>query len=367
MATYKVIQDIEAEDKLVGPLSLRQFVYAGIGAFLIYLNVLVFIKGAPFLMALFLPPALFCFFFAWPWSPDQPTEVWALARIRFALKPRRRVWDQSGVKELVTITAPKRVEKTYTDGLSQTEVKSRLSALADTIDSRGWVIKNSNVNLSPAMPYLGQQASDSDRLISYASMPQDVPTTDITAQDDMLDEHNNPIAQQFDQMISKSAQTHREKIMEKLRRPATPEPANAEPPADYWFLHQNDSANGNGKADDVVFANAQVVQPGVPQQYGPVAAEPTPAEEALAKDLASQNKIRKVQNSHLKTIHTPEELAVLAEEAAKTPVIPPLKQADPAILNLANNNDLSVATIAHEANRKKHSEPSDGEVVISLR
>ena len=29
MATYKVIQDIEAEDKLIGPLTLRQFIYAG--------------------------------------------------------------------------------------------------------------------------------------------------------------------------------------------------------------------------------------------------------------------------------------------------------------------------------------------------
>jgi len=28
MATYKVIQDIEAEDKLLGPMTLRQFIYA---------------------------------------------------------------------------------------------------------------------------------------------------------------------------------------------------------------------------------------------------------------------------------------------------------------------------------------------------
>jgi hypothetical protein len=34
MATYKVIQDIEAEDKLVGPLSLKQFIFALIAIFL---------------------------------------------------------------------------------------------------------------------------------------------------------------------------------------------------------------------------------------------------------------------------------------------------------------------------------------------
>ncbi|MGH7158305.1 MAG: PrgI family mobile element protein [Candidatus Saccharimonadales bacterium] len=35
MATYKVIQDIEAEDKILGPLTLRQFIYAGVAAILI--------------------------------------------------------------------------------------------------------------------------------------------------------------------------------------------------------------------------------------------------------------------------------------------------------------------------------------------
>ena len=35
MATYKVIQDIEAEDKLLGPLTLRQFIYA----------IIVFVSG----------------------------------------------------------------------------------------------------------------------------------------------------------------------------------------------------------------------------------------------------------------------------------------------------------------------------------
>ncbi|QQS18963.1 PrgI family protein [Candidatus Saccharibacteria bacterium] len=34
------MQDVEAEDKLVGPLSLRQFIYAAISAFLLYLSFL---------------------------------------------------------------------------------------------------------------------------------------------------------------------------------------------------------------------------------------------------------------------------------------------------------------------------------------
>jgi hypothetical protein len=376
MATYKVIQDIEAEDKLVGPLSLRQFIYAGIGGFLGYLTVLTVLKHVPFLAVIFVPPALFCFFFAWPWSPDQPTEVWALARIRFYFKPRKRIWDQSGVKELVTITAPRRVEKTYTNGLSENEVQSRLSALADTIDSRGWVIKNSNINLSTNTPYINPTDS-SDRLISYDSIPQDVPNVDIQAADDIMDAQNNPIAHQFDEMISASQKAHRAEIIGKLKDNQPAAPQNAQPAQnDYWFLHDQAAAGQNPAApgSDVVFANPQVVQPGSNQTVGPVAADPTPAELALAEHLKDEHIEPHGAYSHLKTI-----LPIGSQPAPQAPpVAPPVVPAavqnpvpspsDAAILNLANNNDLNVATIAreaHKAREPKHS--SDDEVVISLR
>src|SRR5882672_513781 len=141
MAVYKVIQDIEAEDKLLGPLTLRQFIYAGGAALFYYLTFLAVTKGAAFMSVVFLPIALIGTFFAWPWSRDQPTEIWALAKIRFYVKPRRRIWNQSGVKELVTITAPRKIQTVYTNGLTQNEVQNRLRALAETIDSRGWAIK----------------------------------------------------------------------------------------------------------------------------------------------------------------------------------------------------------------------------------
>ena len=50
MATYKVIQDIEAEDKLLGPLTLRQFIYAAVAGVSIWLSVISYMKGVPFMM-----------------------------------------------------------------------------------------------------------------------------------------------------------------------------------------------------------------------------------------------------------------------------------------------------------------------------
>ncbi|HEY5152767.1 MAG TPA: PrgI family protein, partial [Candidatus Saccharimonadales bacterium] len=212
MATYKLIQDIEAEDKILGPLTLRQFIFALISVFLFYICFILITKHVAFMLVLFLPPALFCGFFAFPFGRDQPTEVWALAKLRFYFKPRRRVWNQSGVKELVTITVPKKVERVLTNGLSQTEVKSRLRALTDTIDSRGWATKNVDAD-SYAQPIV---SGDSDRLIDIGNMPQEVPTTEIAPAEDILDETNNPIARQFETMIDRSTRNHRQQLIDQL-------------------------------------------------------------------------------------------------------------------------------------------------------
>ena len=88
MATYKVIQDIEAEDKILGPLTLRQFIFALIAIFLFYICFILVTKACISLVLIFLPPALFFGFFALPFGRDQPTEIWALAKLRYWFKPR---------------------------------------------------------------------------------------------------------------------------------------------------------------------------------------------------------------------------------------------------------------------------------------
>ncbi len=66
----------------------------------------------------------------------------------------------------------------------------------------------------------GQSAVlDSDRLVAMSSLPQAVPDSSIKASDDMLDEDNNPIAQQFTQMISASEQSHRQQLIQKMNAP----------------------------------------------------------------------------------------------------------------------------------------------------
>ncbi len=354
MATYKVIQDIEAEDKLLGPLSFRQFIYFMIAAFFGYLNFVGIAKGAPWLLIIFLPPMLFCLFFAWPWSPDQPTEVWALARIRFLFKPRKRIWDQSGIKEFVTVTAPKRIEKVYTDGLSQQEVRSRLHALANTIDSRGWAVKNAyNPMTNRVLP--GQQ-TDSDRLLDIDHGAMDVPSDDYNDSDDILDDVNNPTAYHMNQMIDASTKAHRERILDQLRAQGATIPAGP-PSTTNWFMQPAQ----------------QLPQPVIPEPYIATPDDVLPIIDPKAQPTANMRTIQPTDA----VMPTPVAPAAPASPAAPAampvnsqPTPAPAaarKSPDPAIINLAHNNDLNVATLAREANKALGPDVNqDGEVVISL-
>lgn len=327
MATYKVIQDIEAEDKLVGPLSLRQFIYAIITLACLFLGFkLATIKW--YLAFPFIPPAVLFGFLAAPFGHDQPSEVWLLAKIRFALKPRRRIWDQTGVQELVTVTAPKQLNQNLTNGLSQIEVKSRLSALANTIDSRGWAVKNVDHNIYD-QPVSLSARSASDRLIDPSSMPQEVMDYGNVAVNDVLDEGSSPTAQHFQEMMTASAQAHKQQLMQSIQDSGgTPPAQTAAATNDPWFGNAPASAD-----DNAVSAAIKHSKDGLNTAF---------------------SHMRKLQPAGKKAKHKK------GAAASDKPLAPP---SDPAIIELANNDDLNVATIARQAN--KAADNSD-EVVISL-
>ena len=75
MAQYKVPQDVEADDKLLGPFSFRQFVYLLIAGGLIALAVGLF-QLFPLLAIIPLPPVLLFVALALPLKKDQPMETY---------------------------------------------------------------------------------------------------------------------------------------------------------------------------------------------------------------------------------------------------------------------------------------------------
>lgn len=221
MAVYKVIQDIEAEDKLLGPLTLKGFIYAMIAGVLVFISVRVAIAGTLGnfrwgIIVLLLPPILLFGILAGPFGKEQPTEVWLLSHVRFFFKNRKRIWNQSGADLTVIITAPKIIEKQLTKGWSQVEVRSRLKALAATLDSRGWAIKNINLNLSAPPGYFQDASDESQRLINQPEPGQAVPVLDIHAKDDILDADNNSTAQHFNQLVQKADGERRKNVLDKF-------------------------------------------------------------------------------------------------------------------------------------------------------
>ncbi len=337
MATYKLIQDIEAEDHILGPLTLRQFIFALVGIFCWYLSFIIFVKHAYFGLVISLPPAVFCTFFAIPFGRDQPTEVWALGKLRFWFKPRRRIWDQSGVKELVTITVPKKVERVLTKGFSQSEVESRLKALANTLDTRGWAVKNINANSYAPAGQFGQGASD--RLIDIGVAPQEVPSYDAHASDDILDVTSNPVAQQFQSMINQSTKEHRQHIMDEMSQirdsGQNQPPAGAGGQTAGWFMSPAPAASARP-------ATTGVSPPPSPQMPRLQSKQP-------------------LSYSHMRTLQP------MAAPVATSQASSGASATDPAILSLANNNDLNVSTLARQAHKAKQGdEPPQDEVVVSL-
>ena len=319
MATYKVPQDVEADDKLIGPFSFRQFIYliavvlAGVAAWgLAQISII--------LVVIPLPIIIFFGVLALPLRKDQPMEIYMAAMVSFYLKPRKRLWDPEGIETLIEITAPKTYDENRTKGLSQTEAQQRLGYLANIVDTGGWAIRGANASPNVAI--------NNDVYLEAQSAV------------DVLDEHTS-IAQSFDQMMAQSSTKAKEEAMQRMKTamyaPATPTPQPMQAPV----------------VEDLVLpeynpypTNIQqtVIQPlNDPSHMAEQNIEPTP----VAPVVKKQEEPKPAQSS---------------VTTSDTPV-----SAD--IMNLVNNAEgLSIATVAHEANRiHKKLEDASEEVVISLR
>jgi len=311
MSVYKVPQDVEADDKLIGPFTFRQFIYLIITAML---GALAWWLFQSFALLAVIPavPMIFFAALALPLKKDQPMEVYLQAIISFYLKPHRRIWDPDGIESLIQITVPQSTEENLTKDLSGSEAAQRLGYLAQIVDSQGWAVRGQG----------GAQASINSDV--YLEAQQAV---------DMLDDTNN-VAQSLDFMIGKSDQKRHQEVIDRMKAPQAP---------------------------------AALVAPTMPTpapldeptnlQFNPY---PTNMQQSVIRPLADE--------PAAKTTTPPttddKKLAPVAE-----PITPSTseKVASPDIINLANNSELSIETIAREANRIQSQNDMEEEVVISLR
>ncbi len=281
MAQYKVPQDVEADDKLIGPFSFRQFVYLMIAAGLIAMTVGLF-QLFPLLGIIPIPPTLLFLALALPLKKDQPMETYLAALVSYYLKPRKRVWTSGQRNSTILITAPKIVEDVRTRDISQEEATHRLSFLADIVDTEGFAIKNG------ANPMR-------DDLIEEAK-----------ATTDMFDSYQS---QAIDQAINRNKNERHEEAIKEMR-------------------------------EAISKAEAAMRMPEEPKEE---------LREKPKIDMASDTIVRPKAPEEPEKMKLPEN---------------PVPAVKPDIIELANNSDYSVATIAKEANRIKRKD--ENEIFISL-
>lgn len=303
MAEYKVPQDVEADDKLIGPFGFRQFIYLIIVALAMAMAWGLF-QLFPLLVVIPLPIIIFFGALALPLRKDQPMEIYLAAMVSFYLKPRKRLWDPDGIDSLIEITAPKIAEVQRTKDISQGEARQRFGYLAEIVDSQGWAVRGQGVTAP-------NSAMNSDVYFEAQSA------------EDILDTNTN-VSQSLDSMITKSDAKRHQEVIDRMREQAAlqPEPAIAPAPNPYDFFASGQTFGTPPPPVDQPVPYAPVNDA---QQAGPY--QPTPT--ATAPSTTSENDV------------------------------------PPGIINLANNADgLSVQTIASEADRITK---QNDEVVVSLR
>ncbi len=359
MAIHKVAQDVEADDKLIGPFSFRQFIYLIVVAMA---GVLVWGLAQlpmPFSMTAILPLPIILVFgaMALPLKKDQPMEVYLAAIVAFRLKSRKRLWVPDGIESLVEITAPKNLEVSRVKDLSQDEAARRLGYLADIADSRGWSIRRvaepaGNTSMVDDSWFEAQQAED--KFDTDSGLGQSLGTM-ITDADEKRRET----------LIAKMQSAVSEDTAPQTQSTVAPQPHT--PLIDPSLLAQQPQLAPQQQPE-------QQATPLPPQPPAPTPETPPPvAPQAPVAPPPAQTGAVPQFNPYPHAIRQS-----VIQPLGQQPSTPPVASTpnpqtttsenviSPDIINLANNTDLSVETIQREADRIRKKSESD-EVYISLR
>jgi len=148
---FQVPQFIETEDKIIGPLTLRQFLYLAFGG------------GLSFLLFFFLNTALWILFafiiatvsisFAFIKVNDRPLSTAFLAAIKYYWKPRMYLWQRDTAKTTIP-KLPETETKVF-------QIKSRLDNLWEQLKTSKEPIPKREKKISPSI--LDQVKSSKER------------------------------------------------------------------------------------------------------------------------------------------------------------------------------------------------------------
>ncbi|KKQ72050.1 MAG: hypothetical protein US94_C0047G0005 [Berkelbacteria bacterium GW2011_GWB1_38_5] len=132
---FQVPQGIDMEDKIVGPLTLIQFLYLLVGGvidYLLFLN----LKGNFIFWILALPITIFALALAFLKIQDQPVSYFVRAGLSYLSRPKIRIWQRQGFNPSIIKIVQKKATTVKAIPKRRIE-KSELEKLAYTLDTQG--------------------------------------------------------------------------------------------------------------------------------------------------------------------------------------------------------------------------------------
>lgn len=275
MGQYKVPQNVESEDKLIGPLTMKQFIYALIGlgwGFLVWRLLLPGGSAAyPVMAVLILPISGFMFLLAFGRREEQSFENYLIALIRFTVMPRKRTWmkDSSVLNAIVDTPPPPPPHQTTQ--AERDQVRSRLQQLALVVDTRGHT-KPATVQLPDPQ---NQAAQFTQRVFTPQDLQNEYVQSEIKAQDDILSgadvgQHADRVGELLQNVEINIRDQARERMQQALqnpspRAPITSAPAPVQPsppPPDDAILKTVMNSTNLSVAQVAQTANRGQLQPG---------------------------------------------------------------------------------------------------------
>lgn len=390
MSVYKVPQDVEADDKLLGPFSFRQFIYLMVAAGLAAIAVFLF-QIFPGLIVIPAPFLIFFVVLALPLRKDQPMEVYLAAVLSFHLKPRKRLWQPDGIEHLIEISAPVNTDENLTKNIGRDEASRRFSYLADIVDTGGWAIKNAvsqDSNLHNDIVAESRNANDifEDRASRIDSMLKN--TNDFRKQQIIrnmntarnLADYTNSSADQI-QTQTFSAPNATDLYADSLER-AQIQQQNAflswnqptqQPAQNQQFSNQ--PAQNFQQNQTSYFSNPQVQSFENPVQTNHnqddlenIQLSYNPYPNSMKQSVVSPNGHQPINSAP--TVQQPIQAPQIPQQPPQEPI---KEEVSPEIMRLVSEGkDLSVETIARQAQKIKEKQAeidlkNNDEVIISLR
>ncbi|MBI4032739.1 PrgI family protein [Candidatus Berkelbacteria bacterium] len=148
MARYQVPQNIDMEDKIVGPLTMLQFVYLMVGGMIVYLSWTLF--DISLFLVIAVPVGLFTLALAFVKVQDQPFPKFMAAFLLYLVRPKARVWQKE--QQLSELKLTKKAQETRVAGSEKTLSHDTSAELASGVDVP-------TQNVEPRTQHLGATAN----------------------------------------------------------------------------------------------------------------------------------------------------------------------------------------------------------------